>query len=528
MKVRWSLFVQTFFSVILIVKNNELITNYFNAQIMRDYAATFSSEGDSFEIIKNAILPQICTLLLFWGIYLATRYLLYPKLKKISFDNFNDFDSQNFVFLMVALNAFALLFALGVNCISFFAKPHLFNYKDFQLLALLGYNDGQTQNIFFGFGRAMVLVLGLLAYLLLRDKIIEYTERPSPIREYRILVANNFMAFVMFYFLGLFVFNPVHNDFLLYFACITPMMVLYLYFTFWLFPQQGDNPWTLTKRTEKESNDRNKVPNPHRNLYKRVLLVTFIGSLPQLQGYLFISNPLRFPIYWAFLLFIFTPICWILYQGRKEKIKQLRGMQQALVKSKADLQFLRSQINPHFLFNAMNTLYGTALREGAQNTADGIQKLGDMMRFMLHENNQDFIPMQKECEYLKNYISLQKMRIQSSENIILTDNIEENGCNNPIAPMILIPLVENAFKHGISLQGRSWIHIHLTCTADRVDFVVKNSLHQHRENDPEMEQSGIGLVNVVERLKLIYPEQHEFYYGAVGNEFIAKLTLKIN
>ncbi|MEJ7587408.1 MAG: histidine kinase [Ferruginibacter sp.] len=97
-------------------------------------------------------------------------------------------------------------------------------------------------------------------------------------------------------------------------------------------------------------------------------------------------------------------------------------METALAKSNADLQFLRTQINPHFLFNALNTLYGTALKENAEHTAEGIQKLGDMMRFMLYENNLDFIPMDKEIEYLKKLYSerlffkrpLRKLKITAS------------------------------------------------------------------------------------------------------------------
>jgi LytS/YehU family sensor histidine kinase len=190
------------------------------------------------------------------------------------------------------------------------------------------------------------------------------------------------------------------------------------------------------------------------------------------------------------------------------------------------LQFLRSQINPHFLFNALNTLYGTALKENAEQTAEGIQKLGDMMRFMLHENNLDFIPMYKEIEYLKNYIVLQKLRIQSSPGILIEDNIDEARCNRNIAPMLLIPFVENAFKHGISLKEKSWITIKLECTNAIICFEVRNSIHKRFEADTEKDKSGIGLKNVAERLKLLYPARHELNVSEDKNEFIAKLIIK--
>jgi LytS/YehU family sensor histidine kinase len=196
------------------------------------------------------------------------------------------------------------------------------------------------------------------------------------------------------------------------------------------------------------------------------------------------------------------------------------------VKSKTDLQFLRSQINPHFLFNVLNTLYGTALQENAMITAEGIQKLGDMMRFMLHENNLDFIEMHKEIEYLKNYIALQKLRTQSSPDIIIEDNISDQNCNRKIAPMLLIPLVENAFKHGISLKERSWIKINLECSQDQIVFEVHNSMHAKIDNDPEKERSGIGFKNVLERLKLIYGNRFQISVNGDGKEFFVKLAIQ--
>jgi len=120
------------------------------------------------------------------------------------------------------------------------------------------------------------------------------------------------------------------------------------------------------------------------------------------------------------------------------------------------------------------------LEENAGRTAEGIQRLGDMMRFMLQENNLDFIQMDKEIDYLNNYIALQKLRTQTSQGIVIEDNINEQNCNHRIAPMLLIPLVENAFKHGISLNERSWIIINLSCTEKNILFEVRNSIHAKR------------------------------------------------
>lgn len=235
-----------------------------------------------------------------------------------------------------------------------------------------------------------------------------------------------------------------------------------------------------------------------------------------------------FLIFWAVQLFFVTPVSWLIYQQRKDKILQLRGMEKSLLKSEADLQFLRAQINPHFLFNSLNTLYSTALQEESSNTAEGIQKLGDMMRFMLHENHLDFIPVSRELEYLENYISLQKLRIQSSPNIVIEEIVDGGNCPHQIAPMLLIPLVENAFKHGISLAGKSWIKIKLACDDKSINFEVRNSIHPLLSDDPEYERSGIGLKNIEERLSLLYKDKHEFVYGRQNNEFVARLCIQYN
>jgi LytS/YehU family sensor histidine kinase len=218
----------------------------------------------------------------------------------------------------------------------------------------------------------------------------------------------------------------------------------------------------------------------------------------------------------------------MLFQQRRDKILQLRGVEKELVKSTANLQFLRSQINPHFLFNSLNTLYGTALLENSDRTAEGIQMLGDMMRFMLHENNQDFISLNREIEYLQNYIALQKLRTQSSPNIHIEDSIRETACSHQIAPMLLIPFIENAFKHGISLQEKSWIYIRLSCDQQGIQFEVRNSRHPRKEITPEQAKSGIGLANVTERLLLLYPGRHTLSIGGDASEFDVQLSLQLS
>lgn len=227
-------------------------------------------------------------------------------------------------------------------------------------------------------------------------------------------------------------------------------------------------------------------------------------------------------------LVIVIPCAWTVYKKRNEHTQaEIYTLKTELGKSDAHLHFLKSQINPHFLFNALNTLYGTALQENAERTGEGIQKLGDMMRLMLQENIQDIIPLTNDLEYLKNYIMLQELRTATSPDISIETRIEEVNQDLQITPMLLIPFVENAFKHGISLRHPSHIKITAQTKGETLYFDVHNSIHLKPDNDPEKGQSGIGLENVKQRLQLLYPGKHELMIRENGKEFFVHLTLQL-
>ncbi len=212
---------------------------------------------------------------------------------------------------------------------------------------------------------------------------------------------------------------------------------------------------------------------------------------------------------------------------RKVLTKEKVQLKTQIISKSAELLNLRSQINPHFLFNALNTLYSVSLKENAEKTSDGIQKLGDMMRFMLNENHQDRIPLSKEIEYLHNYIDIQRMRIDENHNIEIKVNIQNSEREIFISPMLLNPFVENAFKHGISFRNPSWIYITLTHDAQKLYFKVHNSLHPKQENSPEQANNGIGLENVKKRLELIYPNRHTLDIQVSDNDYFVSLIIGI-
>lgn len=258
-----------------------------------------------------------------------------------------------------------------------------------------------------------------------------------------------------------------------------------------------------------------------------VSLITFIPF-----GLLFIGangfNGFAYFALWICLNLIMIPLAIFVYRRQKERITQLVNLRMELGQTSAGLSFLRSQINPHFLFNILNTLYGTALQEDAERTSAGIQKLGDMMRFMLLENNQDRILLAREIEYLRNYIDLQLLRTATSPVITVECDINDALESTYVAPMLLIPFVENAFKHGISLNEKSWIKVSLYESKDKLYFDVHNSIHRKPESDPELRHSGVGLENVKQRLAMLYPGRHELVIRETTQEYFVHLTIALS
>jgi LytS/YehU family sensor histidine kinase len=265
----------------------------------------------------------------------------------------------------------------------------------------------------------------------------------------------------------------------------------------------------------------------------KVLLLLLITAIPLgLLAYamFFYGDPVAAIVLGnaAFQMFITVPVSWFAYRYKQQNSSEIKSLKIALGDKDAHLDMLRAQINPHFLFNSLNTLYGTALQEKADRTGEGIQKLGDMMRFMLTENMQDRIVLNREIEYINNYISLQKLRTDVSPNIVIQTVLDDTPSGYHITPMLLIPFIENAFKHGISLREPSHIKISLSQKGGAIFFDVYNSKHTVNENDPERNNNGIGLANVRERLDVYYPRKHELIIRENDNEYFVHLTIQLD
>lgn len=190
-------------------------------------------------------------------------------------------------------------------------------------------------------------------------------------------------------------------------------------------------------------------------------------------------------------------------------------------KLNAELSFLKSQINPHFLFNTLNNLFSSAQKHGDEETAEGIAQLANLMRYMLHISAQTDISLEEEIQYLNSYIELQTMRWRNSDQLQLSVSFPEITSGMNIKPMTLIPFIENAFKYGVSNHKQSRIIISLEVFYGSIIFHCTNDI----VNDNQMEDSGIGLTNVKRRLELLYKDRHQLDIKQDKDQFVVQLEL---
>jgi len=189
-------------------------------------------------------------------------------------------------------------------------------------------------------------------------------------------------------------------------------------------------------------------------------------------------------------------------------------------KLNTELSFLRSQVNPHFLFNTLNNIYSLASVRSEQ-TAPAVMKLSSIMRYILSETQTNLVPIQQEIDFIKNFIDLHLVRLTDKVHVNFTaDTANEN---TQIAPLLFISFVENAFKYGISTKETTDIDIKLSATTEKVSFSVINSIIK-TENTIH-DKTGIGINNVKRRLELLYPDKHTLSVVDNGNKFIVHLDI---
>jgi sensor histidine kinase YesM len=231
----------------------------------------------------------------------------------------------------------------------------------------------------------------------------------------------------------------------------------------------------------------------------------------------------------AFQRIISTFLDLVFIVGLFVAIKQYRVSQRAkesekvLMKEKlvSELKFLRTQTNPHFLFNTLNNIYALA-RKKSDQTADVVMKLSKLLRFMLYESGRDRISIAQELKFLDDYIELERIRYNERLAITFTQSIDDES--QPIAPLILLPLVENAFKHGASeTRFKSYIDMHVKLEDGLLHCRIANSKD---ESVREQVTEHIGLGNVRRQLELMYPS-HQLELETKPNDFIVQLTINL-
>jgi hypothetical protein len=474
-----------------------LISNGSNTYISIPHP--FREAKINFSYLSNYFLPELFRYSILYFTFLLLNYCCLPPLyKKVN-------TGLNLSILFVVY----LISGLAISIAQTYSKAYL----------LVQYNtiaDAYNQLFFNGFSYAAWLVLLISIYVAIKKLILYLVENHENDQHHRMKLEIAFGA--AFWFAGVLAWLAAGVDFdaiLCWTLVITASIFLIIYSLYYLIPIAL------------------KQQRPSRFYYKKAVSISLIITIPLcITGVIISGDKNFFPIVMVFhlgaQLLISPPLAWYIYKKRHETEEEISSLKRELGKSDATLGFLKSQINPHFLFNALNTLYGTALQEKAERTSEGIQKLGDMMRFMLQENMQDKISLSRDIDYLNNYIGLQKLRTSVSVDILINTEIEEQFTALQIAPMLLIPFVENAFKHGISLQSSSHIKITLQTKADTLYFDVHNSIHLKADGDPEKLQSGIGLQNVKQRLNLLYPKKHELIIRESAKEFFVHLTLNLH
>ncbi|WP_412467059.1 sensor histidine kinase [Pedobacter sp. KLB.chiD] len=185
-----------------------------------------------------------------------------------------------------------------------------------------------------------------------------------------------------------------------------------------------------------------------------------------------------------------------------------------------ELQFLKSQLNPHFLFNSLNNIYSLAYQK-SDKTADAIMKLSEIMRYMIYESNTPTVALSKEVDYLTSYIELQKIRFKDGAYIELNLNGEID--NQKIVPLMLISFVENAFKHGVVTDPLEPVKINIIANQKILHFSVVNKKNQQNKDA----QGGVGLTNVERRLQLVYPDRYKLNVVNSATHYTCELMIDI-
>jgi two-component system, LytTR family, sensor kinase len=186
-----------------------------------------------------------------------------------------------------------------------------------------------------------------------------------------------------------------------------------------------------------------------------------------------------------------------------------------------ELSFLRQQINPHFLFNAINSIYSLSISQRPE-TSDAILKLSSILRYMLYETDKQYVSLEKEILTIKDYIELQNLRL--TDKVKLNFFLKGQAGNYKIVPLVMLPLIENAFKHGVDNVNNSFIDILIEIEEGNLILTIRNKIVERKQN---LESKGIGIKNIIRRLELLYPDSYSLNSTIQGDVFKVLLKIKL-
>lgn len=193
-------------------------------------------------------------------------------------------------------------------------------------------------------------------------------------------------------------------------------------------------------------------------------------------------------------------------------------------KLSSELAFLKNQISPHFFFNTLNNIY-SLIEINSNDAQESVLKLSKLMRYLLYESEHGQTMLSREIDFMNNYIDL--MRIRLSNKVELNIQLPEEDVEYNIPPLLFIPFIENAFKHGISYREKSFISIFMEAGGNTINFKCVNSIRKQSAEEKKDNHSGVGLENVKKRLNLLFPEKHKLEIKQVNESFNVQLLIEL-
>ncbi len=225
-----------------------------------------------------------------------------------------------------------------------------------------------------------------------------------------------------------------------------------------------------------------------------------------------------FPLYGLALVFTASIAISLMQKWKGEEKHRYKIEKENIA---TELSFLKQQVNPHFLFNALNSIYSLTLNS-SKPASEAVLKLSSILRYMLYETENKLVKLQDELEIITDYVALQQLRL--TKNVLISYKVKGQAGGLQVAPLLLLPIIENAYKHGIDNANDSFIDIAILISKKQIELSVKNRIVNNELK--KSENSGIGIANIKRRLDLLYPNTHNLFIDCGNN--IYSVQLKIN